>query len=308
MTNVWVFYHGNCADGFGAAWAANKVIPSAAFVPCTYQVMHEQYNYVAPGDTVYSVDFMPPEAVLSMWLDNDIEVVILDHHKSAIEKLEASGLMGHPGLSTVLDVERSGAMITWEYFHNDPAPLLIQYVQDRDLWKFELSSSREVSAWIFSHEYDFDVWDQMVDMLKTIPARVIAEGSAIVRKQRKDIAEFLNKDDNIRWVKGISPNGLVPCVNLPYFYASDALHELLKRYPNAPCAASYTYTEAKVKFSLRSENERDDVSKIAMQHGGGGHRNAAGFDVGDDGGEGIFRYDCSEDIWWMTWAWKRQGT
>ncbi|MFQ3615868.1 MAG: hypothetical protein SNJ57_09305 [Cyanobacteriota bacterium] len=44
-----------------------------------------------------------------------------------------------------LDLDRSGAAIAWEHFHNDDVPDLIRYVEDRDLWRWKLPDSEAVS-------------------------------------------------------------------------------------------------------------------------------------------------------------------
>lgn len=71
----------------------------------------------------------------------------------------------------------------------------------------------------------------------------------------------------------------VPVINAPGFMNSDALHRILELEPDAPFTASYSDNLAQGirNYSLRSMDEREDVSLIAKQLGGGGHRNAAAF-------------------------------
>jgi nanoRNase/pAp phosphatase (c-di-AMP/oligoRNAs hydrolase) len=57
---------------------------------------------------------------------------------------------------------------------------------------------------------------------------------------------------------------------------SDAAHELAKGRPFAGC---YWDTPDGRVFGLRSTDEGVDVSAVAKQYGGGGHRNASGFRV-----------------------------
>jgi oligoribonuclease NrnB/cAMP/cGMP phosphodiesterase (DHH superfamily) len=64
--------------------------------------------------------------------------------------------------------------------------------------------------------------------------------------------------------------------NLPYTMSSDAGHEMAKGKPFAAC---YWDTPKGRVFSLRSTDEGADVSEVAKQYGGGGHRNASGFTV-----------------------------
>jgi nanoRNase/pAp phosphatase (c-di-AMP/oligoRNAs hydrolase) len=61
--------------------------------------------------------------------------------------------------------------------------------------------------------------------------------------------------------------------------ASDIGHELAK---DNPFGATYYYDGQKYIFSLRSDDnnpEAVDVSKIAKFYEGGGHKNAAGFEL-----------------------------
>src|SRR5207237_3014797 len=73
------------------------------------------------------------------------------------------------------DMERSGAVITWEHLHQSPPPELLRYIQDRDLWRWELPHAREVLAALDSYAMDFQVWDGLE------PAAMVAEGRAIER-------------------------------------------------------------------------------------------------------------------------------
>jgi len=53
-------------------------------------------------------------------------------------------------------------------------------------------------------------------------------------------------------------------------------HEMAKGRPFAAC---YWDTPKGRVFSLRSSDDGADVSEVAKQYGGGGHRNASGFTV-----------------------------
>jgi uncharacterized protein len=68
----------------------------------------------------------------------------------------------------------------------------------------------------------------------------------------------------------------VPVANLPYTLSSDAGHLMAQ---NEPFAACYWDTPDGRVFSLRSSDAGQDVSAVAKSYGGGGHRNAAGFQV-----------------------------
>ena len=254
-------YHGNCADGFGAAWVVRKALgDSAVFHPGVYQ---NEPPLVADKD-VLLVDFSYKRPVLLQMAESARSITILDHHKTAI-----SDLVGLPSnVTAVFDVERSGARITWDHFFpNDSPPPLLLHIEDRDLWRFALAKTREIQANVFSYPYDFQVWDELMAANVEDLAK---EGEAIERKHFKDIAELLGVCTRRMIIGGYE----VPIANLPYTLTSDAGHSLAKNEPFAGC---YWDTPQGRVFSLRSTDEGIDVSEIAKQYGGGGHRNASGF-------------------------------
>ena len=256
-------YHGNCADGFGAAYAVWKKFGDT----CIYH--KGRYGEDPPnvgGLEVVLVDFSYKREVLLEMAKTAKSILILDHHKTA-----EADLVNLPDNVTVeFDMDRSGAVITWQYFHPDkPIPQLLLHVQDRDLWRFELEGTREIQANVFSHEYDFNVWEELMN---ADPQDLAAEGKTIERKQAKDINEFIKAASYRTMIAGHE----VPVLNAPYFWSSDAGHIMGKGELFAAC---YWDTPDGRVFSLRSAEEGMDVSEIASSFGGGGHKHAAGFKV-----------------------------
>ena len=148
-------------------------------------------------------------------------------------------------------------------------PKLLLHIEDRDLWRFALPYTREIQANVFSHPYDFDVWDKLMDA----PLEdLVAEGKAIERKHFKDIDELTKVVTRRMVIGGYN----VPVANLPYTLTSDAGHKLAQGEAFAAC---YWDTPEGRVFSLRSTEHGLDVADIAKQYGGGGHKNASGFRV-----------------------------
>lgn len=255
-------YHGQCADGFGAAWAVRKALGPIDF----YAGVYGEPPPDVTGRSVVMVDFTYKRPVLLEMAKQAGSIMILDHHKSAI-----NDLVDLPeNVAAVLDVNYSGAMLAWKFFFPDePAPLLLQHIEDRDLWRFALPNTREIQAALFSFPYDFATWDRLME---GGCAALAADGVAIERKHFKDIHELLAVTTSCMVIGGHR----VPAANLPYTMGSDAAHELSSKQPFAAC---YWHTPNGVVFSLRSAQDGLDVSEIAVQYGGGGHRHAAGFKV-----------------------------
>lgn len=134
---TYVLFHHPCADGFTAAWVASSVLFEPILVPCHYGMPVP--NLEAPAN-VYVLDFSFPRAVLEDWHRRHANLVVLDHHKSVIKDLA-----GLPYVT--LDVERSGARLTWDHFFpegNRALPALVAYVEDRDLWRWALPHTSAV--------------------------------------------------------------------------------------------------------------------------------------------------------------------
>ena len=258
-------YHGNCADGFGAAWVVRKALGDIEFVPGVYQ----QPPPDVAGKDVILVDFSYKRPVLGEMARVANSILIIDHHKTAAEDL----VKLPSNVACDFDMQHSGAVLTWQHFFPDKdPPLLLLHIEDRDLWRFALANTREIQANVFSYPYDFQVWDELMKMdLSTL----IAGGQAIERKHFKDIKELLAVVTREMVIGGYR----VFCANLPYIHSSDAGHELAKGKPFGAC---YWDTPDGRVFSLRSTDDGIDVSAVAKPYGGGGHKNAAGFKVGFD--------------------------
>lgn len=267
-------YHGNCADGFTAAWVMMRFDREFGGGPTEYVpgVYGEEPPDVTGAD-VMMVDFSYKRPVLERMADEAKTITILDHHKTA--EADLAGLGAKPNMDITFDMERSGAQLAWDYCRGGTRPLLVDYVGDRDLWRFNLPLSREVSAWVFAHDYHFNTWDALNATLcgKADVDRVAEQGAAILKKHDKDIRELLKVTRREMVIGGHR----VPVANLPYTMASDAAGAMAE---DAPFAACYFDRQDARVFSLRSRGERGlDVSEIAASYGGGGHKNASGFQM-----------------------------
>lgn len=289
-------YHSPCDDGFGAAWAVHqKWGYSVEYIPATYgqpvPIERVVGKNVLIGDFSYKYDLLLNIGTVAR------SVVILDHHKTAQEDLNAFGEPCFSSHEDVLldldscedteislpivakfDMEKSGARMVWEFCHpGEAVPLLIQYIEDRDLWRFAMDNTRGISLYLRSHAYDFDEWTIIANRMANEGERngVMFAAASIEQFYDQKIAEML------RTAKMVKINGIsVPIVNCSWAFASDVAHALLEQFPEAPFAAThYDRGDGSRSFSLRSEDSRQDVSLVAKRYGGGGHRNAAGFEV-----------------------------
>lgn len=155
-----VVYHSNCADGFCSAAIAHQHLRDSRFVSARYGWdPHKELKM--GGRTVLFVDFCPTEQVLNeLIIPRWQHWYVIDHHIS------------HGWILNYDDPDRPhvqfnqnycAAWIAWEFFNpGEHVPSLVRYVQDRDLWIYELPWSREISAAIQMWPHDFGHWDEQL--------------------------------------------------------------------------------------------------------------------------------------------------
>ena len=276
-----VIYHANCADGFSAAWCFHNDSKTYGNAYDFYPGVYGESPPDCTGRNVILVDFSYKRAVVEEMLKTANNVILIDHHKTAIDDLAS---LDHENFYRYIDLERSGAMLAWDYLYNQGLPederhrppLLLDYIQDRDLWKFKFSITRDISAAVFSYEYTFENWDILMSGGQAELLKLTVAGAAIERKHYKDIAELLKICARTFTIGDYN----VPTASLPYTMSSDACHTMAKAHRDGTeFAACYWDTDTHRIFSLRSTTNGMDVSAIAATYGGGGHKHAAGFRV-----------------------------
>ncbi|MDH4185789.1 MAG: phosphohydrolase [Nitrospira sp.] len=255
-----VLYHAECADGFGAAWAIWKRFPTAQFIP----VKHG--NPPPPGlqgERIVIVDFSYSREILETLAAEAQALLILDHHTTA-EK----ALTGLP--YAYFDMKKSGAVLAWEWAHDEPAPWLLQYVQDKDLWTWTLPASREISAALASYPFDYQLWSSFTQNELEI------EGRAILRYENELVSKLAAQATLISFHGAIVPSVQSAVLTSQIGERLSAQH---------PFCVMWHDRDGRRYYSMRSREDGTDVGAIAASFGGGGHTHAAGFSVllGPDG-------------------------
>ena len=267
-----VIYHKNCPDGFGSAYTAWLRLGNNA----SYHAMlyGDKLPALPAKAAILIADFSLPRDQM-IELANTHELVVLDHHKTAKDACD-----GLPFAQ--FDMDRCGTMQVKDFF-GVPYPLqqttgglgepgkhtLADYIQDRDLWKWELPDSHEISAGLASYPYDFMQWHFLdLDALR-------AEGTAILRYQNQLVEQIAK---TARHCEVLNKKGIG--VNTPILQ-SEVGDYLLKQHPEAAFAAMYFWNlHLEEVYSLRSRSaEECNVGALANHFGGGGHPRAAGFKI-----------------------------
>ena len=266
--SVTVIYHKNCPDGFGAAWAAHAKYPNAHFVAMSY---NEPMPDLDDPKLLYIVDFsFKRDQMLKFHNQLGTEnVILLDHHETALAELADIP-------NCIVSQENSGAIMTWDYlFPETEAPAILRYIEDRDLWRWELPHSREISAYIASwfNDRTFDRWNLLSHEIDHEFERVAIEGAAILRTHQQLIEQVCSYAHTV-----VIDGHEVPAAQSGILQSEIGEH-LLEKYPKAPFAAIYVKENHRTRWSLRAREGGHNVAVTATNFQGGGHAAAAGFSI-----------------------------
>lgn len=272
-----IVYHAGCWDGFCAAWVLRWKYPAAEFHAAHYGTEPPDVT----GSRVVVADFCYKRGAMLMVAGRAASLTVLDHHKTAEAELtgfadECERGYGFPRPDVVFDMSKSGGRLAWEFINRDglngdatdSAPWPVDYTEDRDLWRHALPFSREINAALRSYPLDFNGWDAMA--LRDPVEWLVPEGRALLRHDAQVV------DQHVRHAREIELGGhKVLAVNATVLF-SDIAGKLAEDRPFGACY--FDRADGLRQWSLRSRDGGVDVSEVAVRLGGGGHRNAAGFE------------------------------
>ncbi len=271
-----VLYHGrSCPDGFASALAARL------FYGETLECVGLDHGDVktpsdlppVDGRAVYVLDFSFDADILRNIEERAAKLVVLDHHKSAAEKL--TGFSCRCGV-VHFDMTKSGARLSWEFFHPDaPVPDLVRYVEDRDIWAWQYPESAGFLAALDMEPFDFGRWAQIAAYSPAELESFMARGQAMDEKFAKLAADIA---EGAQPVVFNGQQGLM--VNAPGVFHS-LVGDLLSRKSGTFALMWNAGKGGVVKVGLRSQRNFDCIP-LAESMGGGGHAQACGFKIGPD--------------------------
>lgn len=285
-----IIYHGPCSDGVSALWCANYYLSDIGH---QFESIQCRAGSDPDGDfkdkRILFVDLCPSLKFITEKSKIVKKLTILDHHKSAIDMYHENSpvLESIDNLEIEMDPDRSGCQITWDYFfHTKPRPWFIDYVGDRDLWKWTLPNSKEINAALFENNLiDSSNSNKLTDLLtdsETKKQNLLTQGKIILQLQKREldigvskalVAEFKHKDKIYKiWLGG----------NISMSLRSELGNLLVnKKFPDgtSPDFAAIWVYDPKINewwISFRGGDNSPDLSVIARELNGGGHAKSSG--------------------------------
>ncbi|MGL5061363.1 MAG: hypothetical protein ACRC62_15425 [Microcoleus sp.] len=281
----------DCPDGIMAAAIASLRYPDAQIIGDCYKSEDEYGDrpFGLPefktGDRLVIVDFSYPSAWLKYWENISVAVTLIDHHAPKFPML--AGFSG-----AILDADECGATLAWKTFFPDrPMPLILQHVRRRDIGSDgyyqadkNCRDSKAITAKLaeMRHEvktasangsirgvirlcYSALEMDEIgIQLLQQSGDRILAKEEAIVA----EVAATATESELCGHLCG-----KVQTTAETDRLTSQIGNAIARAHPEWDFA--WIVSADGTGNSLRSTGF--DVSAIAQQMGGGGHRAAAGF-------------------------------
>ena len=269
-----VIYHGrNCPDGFASALSAWLYYAGQAeFLGLDHGDIKSVDELPAlAGRAVYILDFSFSPELLRRIEERAVKLVLLDHHKSAADKL--SGFTCRCGI-VYFDMQKSGARLAWEFFLPGQAvPDLVRFVEDRDIWVWQYPESGGFLAALDMEPFEFERWHEIALFDARQLSHYIERGRAMDEKFSK-LASDLAEGAQALTFNGVS--GLM--VNAPGVFHS-LVGDMLSKNSNSFALMWSTDKSGVIKVGLRSQRSFNCIPLAESMHGGG-HAQACGFKMG----------------------------
>lgn len=309
--NVSVFYHDD-SDGFGAAFVFDMLRREANFLhsvhgyAVTYEAGHLERQVQKdeqlmaeiekeggdPSVPAIFFDMTPPYKTALRIASEGRAVLVIDHHEAAVDNFvgnldkDVEELLERNMIVAAIepDAPQSAAGMAWRLFasaaeaERDPygLGLLAYYIEDRDLWHFNLPFSRPLSQLIKSTPRDHHSYADLAAFMRRDLSEAARRGRAIEQYIDQACEYVLESALDVELTPDVEEPYSVrgPFVNSKTFQ-SELGHKLLSE--NGECIAGcFVVSDVGIAFSIRTQPPID-AGKVARAFGGGGHARAAGF-------------------------------
>ena len=285
-------YHQNCPDGKTTEVICKMFAETSGNVvktfPCVGNNISEPIEnfkdkIVAFGDYCPKRDYIEKLAKVAKY------IIILDHH--ATNKKIFDTPFEESNIFAIFDMNRSGCGIAWDYFFpNVSRPLIVDYVEMRDLWKWtttKLPDPKEILCYLDKEDY-FSESDssKLIDLFnKQDLSEFVERGKIYCDIDTKEICSCcsMSSECTIEYCGEIMHGRISTCNRQLRSDAGAALvNTPLKdgTLPKFGVIYYYNYSTDEWWISMRASSSSDvNLCLFAEGFGGGGHPKSSGFSL-----------------------------
>jgi len=268
------FYHndldGECSAAIVYHFFKNK-FKDIFFIEMNYNIPLD-IGTINTDEKVFVVDFSFQKIEeFDRLLKITKDVTWIDHHKTAIEKHSDKEYL--PGIRGVGGKGNPAACkLTWDYLSNKerPCPRFIELISDYDSWTYAYNDTK--------------LFKLGLDLEDTHPASQYWEGRFMLPDETRETVKngeiSLRYRDKFWWglIRGNSFETEFEGYSGIACNAGPGVNSDLFQYaPKKDLMLPYFFDGKQFTVSIYTTKDHIDCSEIAKKYGGGGHKQAAGF-------------------------------
>lgn len=266
FTPKYIVYHDYCPDGIASAWIAWKFYNKEPILIGSPPGKVPEEILSDTNARVLYVDLSPdlaqyPKFVLSR------DLMIIDHHKSCYEQYSDFPGLVYGGKEN----KWSAARMCLDIFEYDET--WVEFVSDRDTWRFELPDSDAVNEAIYVKDLlnDPETVDENLEQLRDI-SNLVKIGKLYLESKDQLVKKIAQKAQGV-----YQDDKIIAVVNSP-IYQSDIGNYLITHERVDTAVIYYCQNVLESNDILGSVRSKTGTAlPLAKVFDGGGHDNAAGF-------------------------------
>jgi len=275
--NMKCFYHSADLDGHCSGAIVKMAYPECEMIGINYG-QDFPWSSILPDEEVFMVDFgLQPFSWMER-LNSICKLTWIDHHKTAVDDAHSVGFMTSGG--QVLEEGKAGCELTWRYLHPDaPTPPTVYFLGRYDVW--DHSDYRSLQFQYGMRQFkdtspgNQDFWSKaLVAAHGGFVSMVLSDGKLLLEYEQAQNEKFCRAysfETEINGMIGICANrGFTNSKVFDSVY-DPTKHHLMITFCRLKLPAG------KWTVSLYTTREDVDCGSIAKSFGGGGHKQAAGF-------------------------------
>jgi oligoribonuclease NrnB/cAMP/cGMP phosphodiesterase (DHH superfamily) len=277
----YVVHHADCADGDCAAWVVKHYYETLSwdtphYIPCAAGKCNTLDLSGFVGKRVLFLDICPDLVTLGVLAESAAHVTIIDHHKTNWEALH--NYVSPPNVTVVFQMDKGACQMAWDQGLGGDYPWFVKVIGNRDVWDFSWPMTKEYFLGMQGMGLLNSDGFQRMYVEEGLQQKVLENGLGLKAIHDRNLAMFSELAEEC--VYGESRVWAVNCTVKELI--SDLGNVLMARpfsngsAPDFAVIWSYNLGVGNFNVSMRSTDDKRDVSAICKMYGGGGHRNAAG--------------------------------
>ncbi len=266
------FYHSADLDGHCSGAIVKMAYPECELIGINYGDEFP-WDTIDPSETVFMVDFSLQPFSDMVKLASKCNLVWIDHHKTAIEEAHK---VGFSSAGQLLEIGTGACILVYRYldffFRPLSIPTFVKLLGEYDVWNHSdlRTLPFQYGMRLLDTMPDNDaLWRSLFD-LETVQ-RIVEDGGIVLKymtQYNKKYAKSCAFETEIEGLK---------CLAINKMLANSQLFDAIWDNKIFDAMVAFGWRNGHWAVSLYTDKKNVDVSLVAKRFGGGGHKQAAGF-------------------------------